>query len=200
MANERDIVRDLARKVAAIAAEPRMKAIRKRWCDVNALRRPDRAPVWCRPVACWAEIIPETSLKCRDPWLCNLEYGFRQIIFKRELDDDTPVDAFFDVSPALSVDPTNTWGVDIAHHAAPDAAGSWSYDPALKERSDFDRLRTPRFTVDRTATDRAMDQANALLGDILPVRLAASVPLGATMGTAAADLLGLEQMMVDMIA
>ena len=59
---ERDCVRQLAARVAEIAHEPRMEAITRRWRDVNALRKPDRAPVWCRPVGCWNEIIPEDAL------------------------------------------------------------------------------------------------------------------------------------------
>jgi len=51
MRDERAWVRDLARQVAEIAAEPEMETIRKRWRDVNALRKPDRPPVWRRSVA-----------------------------------------------------------------------------------------------------------------------------------------------------
>ncbi|MBW1899479.1 MAG: hypothetical protein JRI61_10525, partial [Deltaproteobacteria bacterium] len=45
--NEIDRIRALAERVVTIAREPRMTAIKKRWADVNALRKPDRAPVWC---------------------------------------------------------------------------------------------------------------------------------------------------------
>ena len=49
-----------------------------RWRKVNALDKPDRAPVWCKPVGCWSEIIPDDSLICTNPELRRLEYGFRQ--------------------------------------------------------------------------------------------------------------------------
>ncbi|MFA5863936.1 MAG: hypothetical protein WC975_04530, partial [Phycisphaerae bacterium] len=72
--NERDVVRELARKVAEIALGSENATIQKRWRDVNALRKPDRAPVYCRPVGCWREIIPPDTLVCQDPWLRGWEY------------------------------------------------------------------------------------------------------------------------------
>ena len=66
---ERDYVRELARQIAEIAHSQENAVICKRWRDVNALRKPDRAPVWCRPVGVWSELLPESALKCADPYL-----------------------------------------------------------------------------------------------------------------------------------
>jgi hypothetical protein len=66
---EIDRIRALAERVATIAREPRMKAIKNRWADVNGLRKPDRAPVWCRPMGCWKEIITDELLECTEPWM-----------------------------------------------------------------------------------------------------------------------------------
>lgn len=197
---ERDIVRRLAEKVAALACEPRMDAIRKRWRDVNALRKPDRAPVWCRPVGCWREILPSSSLECTEPGLRHLEYNFRQILYKRDIDDDTPVEPFLTVPGIFRVQPSNTWGVDIRRHASPIEGGAWAYDPPLKQSADFDLLTIPRFVFDRTASARRVEEFGALLAGIMPAKLEICIPLGATLGTAAADLRGLEQMMLDMSA
>jgi len=69
---QRDYVRDLARQVAEIAGSERNQRVIKRWKDVNALRKPDRAPVWCCPVGAWSEILPDEALLCTDPWLSVL--------------------------------------------------------------------------------------------------------------------------------
>ncbi len=195
---ERELVRELARKVSEIAHEPRMTAIRKRWREVNALRKPDRAPVWCRPVGCWREIIPEDALFCTQPWLRQMEYQFRQTIHKREIDDDTPVEGYFAVAALFRREPENTWGVDVGRHQSHTEGGAWGYDPPLKGEEDLDHLRIPTFTYDTQATRRRMERVEALLDGIMPVKLSAAPPLGATLGTAAADLRGLEQMMMDM--
>ena len=197
---ERDLVRGLAEQAAAIARDSRNERIRQRWRDVNALRKPDRPPVYCRPVGAWAEILPEDALTCTDPRLRRMEQGFRQILFKHELGDDTPLEPWFGVSAAFDVEPDNVWGFDVQHHTTGADGGAWAYDPPLKTAADFERLQVPRFSYNAARTQEALSRADDLVGDIIPVRLVCDAPLSATMGTAAADLRGLNEMMMDMAA
>jgi hypothetical protein len=197
-AAERDLIRELARRVAGIAAAPEMALIRRRWRDVNALRRPDRAPVWCRPVAAWDELLPDSELRCADPWLRSLEREFRQALVKHDIGDDTPLDGCFEIPAAMRPEPANLWGLETGRHKPVGPGGAWGYDPPLREAADFDRLAMPRFSHDADETRRRLERASELLGDILPVKLACGAPLGATLGTEAADLMGLEPMMLNM--
>jgi hypothetical protein len=200
MVDEREWVRELATKVAEIALGPQNATIQKRWRDVNALRKPDRAPVYCRPVGCWSEIIAPESLKCKDPWLRGWESEFRQLLYKHDIDDDTPFDPYFTVPAQIDVDPPNQWGVQIDHRHPQSEGGSWAYAPPLKTEADFDRLRMPIYRYNESASRRLLDRAQELLGDILPVRLQFGPGYdSATLGTAAADLRGLETMMMDMM-
>ena len=176
-----------------------MTAIRERWADVNALRKPDRAPVWCRPVGCWKEIITDDMLKCTEPWLRQLEYQFLQTIHKRDIDDDQPVEDYFALSAVFDCEPKNTWGVDIGRHGSSEEGGAWAYDPSLKTADDLDKLQVPTFTYCQEETQVRKTRLEDLLGDILPVKVTAGPFLSATLGTSAADLRGLEQMMMDMI-
>ena len=130
-------VRALAERVAAIAQEPRMKAIKKRWADVNALRKPDRAPVYCRPMGCWQEIIPDSMLECTNSWLRMLEHRFLQTIHKRDIDDDDPVEDYVSVTHGFKCKPENKWGVDIGRHQSNEKGGAWGYDPPLKTADDL---------------------------------------------------------------
>jgi len=197
--DQRAHVRELARRVADVAAGPENEVIEKRWCDVNALRQPDRAPVWCRPVGAWDEILPDDALACSDPWLRGIERGFRRILIKHDIGDDSPVDGYFAVGAKFDVEPANVWGFDVGKLRPDDAGGAWAYDPPLKTEADFDRLRLPAYTYNAAKTQEALSRADELLGDILPIRLTCGPPLGATLGTAAADLRGLTQLMMDMI-
>jgi hypothetical protein len=194
---EREAIRGLARQVAEIAAAPANAAIKKRWRDVNALRPPDRAPVWCRPVGAWGELLPDDALTCSEPWLRNIERSFCRILIKHDIGDDTPVDDTFPVNARFDIDPPNVWGVDVQKERPDDADGAWAYDPPLKTDADLDRLALPTFTYNAGRTDNALNQADALLGDILPVRLVCGEPLTVTMGSIIADLRGLTQMMMD---
>ncbi len=196
--DERAWVRALAQQVAEIAAGEENAAIIRRWRDVNALRTPDRPPVYCRPVGAWAELLPDEALCCHDPWLRSIERGLRAILIKHDIGDDDPVEPCYPVGAVWQCDPPNLWGMETGKHTSSMAGGAWSYDPPLKTAADFERLRMPHFTYNAEATQRALDRADALLGDLLPVRLACDAPLGATLGTTAADLRGLSEMMLDM--
>lgn len=196
---DREYVRDLAKHVADIAASDKNKRIIRRWCDVNALRRPDRFPVWCRPVGAWGEILPKDSLRCGDDRLRAVEYGFRRILIKHDIGDDSPVAGHFEVPAVFDIDPPNIWGVDIGRHTTGAAGGAWAYDPPIKDWSDLDKLRLPRFTYNHAATQEALSWADELLGDILPVRLVCRHPLDATLCSPATDLRGMTQLMMDLI-
>lgn len=194
---ERSVLRALADKVATAAADSRrMDPIRKRWRDVNALRKPDRAPVWCKPVALWSELIPEETYVCHDPFHRNIERSLRQVLFKLELDDDTPIDPFFPVPAILDVEPANRWGVEIARHVSASTGGAWAYDPPLREAGDFDRLCRPTFRYNAADTQRRIQRVGELFGDLLPPRRICLPPLSATYSQAA-ELRGLEQIMLD---
>ena len=188
----------LAERVVEIAREPRMAKIKQRWADVNALRKPDRAPVWCRPVGCWKEIISDDRLVCTSPWLRDIEHWFLQILHKRQIGDDTPVEDHFEVEAEFRCDPANIWGVDIEHEKPAEEDGAWKYDPPLKEEVDLDRLRIPVFTYDADATEERMARATELFAGIMEVKLTAGALLESGLGSAAANLRGLEQMMMDM--
>ena len=111
---ERAIIRGLAERVSEIAGSAENATIQRRWRDVNALRRPDRAPVWCRPVGAWAEILPDGVLECTDRWLRAVETSLRRTLIKHDIGDDHPVSPWWLVQAAFDVDPPNTWGVDVA--------------------------------------------------------------------------------------
>ncbi len=197
--SERQYVRDLAKRVAEIAGSERNRQRRRRWEDVSARRKPDRFPVWCRPVGAWDEILPKSSLRCADEWLRNVEYRFRQMLIKDEIGDDSVVEPFFALGAVLEVDPPNVWGVEIGRHAATAAGGAWAYDPPIKEWADLERLRLPKYTHNEQATRDAMGRAEELLGEILPPRLVCNPPIGATLCSPATDLRGMTPLMMDLI-
>lgn len=176
-----------------------MAAVKKRWADVNALRKPDRAPVWCRPVGCWKEIITDDMLICAEPWLREIERRFLRIIHKRDIGDDEPVEDYFALGTIFKRVPENTWGVDIGRHESQETGGAWAYDPPIKKEEDLDKLRIPAFTYSEKETLANKARHEELLGDILPVKLTTGPFLSATLGQAAAGLRGLEQMMMDMM-
>ncbi len=197
---ERELIRQLARQVAEIASSEENKQIVRRWCDVNALRKPDRAPVWCGPMGCWNELLPQDSLMCDHPWLRELEYQFRQILCKHEIDDDSSLESFYSVNAVFDITPSNHWGIEVGRHVSDEEGGSWSYDPPLKTEADFEKLKMPSFNYNEQKTNEQLERTQELLDDIIPVKLVCDPGYdNGTLGTAAADLRGLESLMMDTI-
>jgi len=197
---ERDYIRELASQVAELAASQENELIQRRWRDVNALRKPDRYPVFCRPAGSWNELLPWESLVCEDPWLRSIEYNFKMAFIKHDIGDDTPIESCFSVGAVLDCDPPNVWGVDIGRHQVDVPGGAWAYDPPLKTVADFDKLRMPRFTYNDAKTQEGLSRAQDLIGDILPVKLTCGLSIGTNLCGPAMALRGLEQIMLDMIA
>jgi hypothetical protein len=197
---EIDTIRELGRKVAEFAAGKENKLNIQRWKDVNALRKPDRAPVWCRPMSCWGELITPDKYVCKDPYLHSIEARLRKVLFKREVNDDEPVDNTFFVETIFDIDPKNKYGVDIAKHHSGDTGGAWSYEPPLKTPKEFEKLRLPIFTYNKTRTEEEMSRVHEILGDVLPVRRICLPPGDATICTPATALRGTTELLLDTIA
>ncbi|MBD3184023.1 hypothetical protein GF312_17195, partial [Candidatus Poribacteria bacterium] len=196
---DREIVRNLAAQIVELAESDEYEKRRKRWRDVNALRKPDRYPVWCRPVGCWPELLPEGDLECKDSFYRNMERSMRRNLIKHSIGDDTIFEPWWGVGAAFDRDTADVWGVPIKHTPAPTAGGAWKYDPPLKTEADFDRLTIPTYTYNEERTKRSLERMQDVLGDVMEVRLTCGVPLGAGLGGTAAYLRGLEQLMYDMV-
>jgi hypothetical protein len=195
---DRDTVRKLAEQVVELALSDEYEARRKRWRDVNALRKPDRSPVWCRPVGAWPELLPEEGLTCADRFHRGIERTLRRNLIKHEIGDDTVFEPWWGVAAVFDRDTPDVWGVPIRHIPAPGPGGAWKFDPPLKSEEDFDRLTLPTYGYNEAKTQQALSRMKEVLGDTMEVHLTCGVPLGAGLGGMAAELRGLEQLMYDM--
>jgi hypothetical protein len=199
--DERSYIRELAAITVDIAREPRMQPILKRWRDVNSGRMPDRAPVWCRPAGCWSEMLPQDSLVCKDPFLRKMEYHFRQTLLRRDINDDHPVYEYFKVDATIDCTPEHPYGFEYKKHFLGEEGSAWGYESALQTADDFKRLITPQYKFNAEKTAKDLELYQNLLGDILEVKATAvngffSI---ATVCSQAANLRGMEQMMMDML-
>lgn len=188
-------LRDLARRVAEIAADPAQDFRRQVWRAQNALR-PLKPPVFCSPEGSWVELIPENTLRLKAPLLRNWELGLRQRIYAWEhFDDDEVVDDVFEVRHAYE---DTGWGLESTRKHSDTERGSYVWDAPVKELGDLDRLRYPEVIVDWEESQRHLELAQELFGDILSV--IQRTPFWWSLGIMMvwAELRGLEQIMVDM--
>ena len=195
---DRETVLELARQVVELAKSDEYEARRKRWRDINGLRKPDRFPVYCRPVGAWAELLPGNMLTCKDPFCRNIEYNLRMSLIKHEIGDDDPIDPYWTVGAVFDQRTPHTWGVQVKHISPNTPGGAYRFDPPLKTEADFDNLRLPEWTYNEEKTRKSLAQMQEFFGDVMEVRLSGGVPLYPGLGGMAASLRGLDQLMYDM--
>jgi hypothetical protein len=73
-AEEKGLLRELARKVSAISQEPVWEQKRTLWKDKNSLRKTRPLVLCSLPEAAWDEILPERSMVVKDPWFRGCEW------------------------------------------------------------------------------------------------------------------------------
>ena len=192
------IARDLARQVMELACSEEYEARRRRWRDVNERRKPDRAPVWCRPAGVWPEILPGSALQCEDPTCRSVEYTFRQHLYKHWVGDDHIVEPWWGVSAAWDCDSAHTWGLPIPPQVASTDLGGFRYDPPVKCEEDYERITVPTYTYNPERTGQSLERMADLLGDAMPVRTELGPPLGPQLGTYLDKLRGMAPMLNDL--
>lgn len=193
------VVRDLARHVADVAADPEMGLTCQRWRDTYMLRRADRPPVWLRLDAMGQrELLPDAELQCSEPFLRAIERELRLVLRHREFGDDTVVLPYWKVPAAIQFDGEHLWGVPVKRRQPGEATGAWAYDPPIRSAGDLDRLRIPRWHHDEAETQRRLNIHAEVFGETLPIRLSALPPIFPGIARNATDLIGLDGLLLNM--
>ena len=192
---DREIVRDLAKRVAEIAALPVQTERRELWTRHNDLG-PVRPMILVFPEGAWRELLPDSVIECEDKALRGIERGFRQRIYYHEhIRDDTVIERGFVVGKAVR----NTgWGLEAKHVKSTEPRGAWGFDPVINEPADLGKLRHPEVTHDEKETQRRFEFAQDLLGDILEVELKGVAHVSFHPMSVYVKLRGLAQVMLDM--
>ena len=196
MSNDRDILRDLAKRYRALCDDPVQTERRNLWRRHNSLQ-PTRPLIYVRAFA-WPEMAA-SACQCEDPFYRAYESFFRQQLFWGSLDDDSIFEPWVTVG---AVHACSGWGVEIPRVRSEVAGGSYKIDYPIKRLEDIDRLRTPRHTIDEVRTAEAVDRLGETVGDILTVNLDRAPAYWMWAGdisTLLGHLRGIENFMLDML-
>jgi hypothetical protein len=195
-AREKEILRELAKQVAELAAHPREDEKKKLWFKLNDLQ-PVRPLVFCDPENGWNEIITQDQILCEKPLFRVWEMGLRkEIYWATQMQDDRVIEPFFNVPYSYT---DSGWGLSEVYTSGGDG-GSHVWDSPIKDYAvDLDKLHFPEITVDYAKTNEIVEVAKEILGDILQVRLRGLWwwTLGMTMDFI--HLRGLENLMMDLM-
>jgi hypothetical protein len=202
MGGDAAILKDLAKRVAEIAAGDVQDERRDLWRRHNSFQR-TRPLVLVLGMPYWGEVFPDERLRCQDPLFRAHERSLWQRIYQDRLADDSVTEPWVTVQATYAV-PTGErrWGPEIKFIPSPQKRGSWMFDPPIRTEADLDKLVRPRHVVDEPATARDKQKLADAIGEVLPV----VVDRGpywrhwwADISTDIARLRGLEQFMLDML-
>jgi hypothetical protein len=193
---EKEVLRMLAEKVAAIAASPLMAERRELWRRHNQLEK-TRPLILCDPENGWNEIITEAQLQCRGKLARRWEMELRKEIFwAEEMGDDKPVEPFLDVPYTVSPD---DWGLrTVIQQTDFQGAKNWE-SPLTDYGQDLKKLHAPNFEIDWETTYGSLELAGQLFGDLLSVRLKGTWWWSLGITVVAIFFRHLEKMYMDMI-
>jgi hypothetical protein len=194
--NDRTILRDLAQRVAEVAALPVQAERRKLWKKHNALQ-PVRPLILVFPEGSWNELLPDATLRCTDDTAQKTERQLRSRLYYHEhFQDDTVMERTWIVGKTIH---KSGWGLEPKQSARATERGSWHFEPVILDPADLKKLRYPEITYDEMATQTAWREAQELFGDILDVKLKGVSHISFHLMALYTGWRGLEEMMMDMV-
>ena len=174
MLNQTDvgIIRNLAARVAEIAAQPVQEEKRALWRKLNA-RQPIRPMVMMDQV-CWHELNGggELTLQCTDPECRGYEDHLRRILYQwRHFPVDRVVENFIPVYKAIH----NTgFGIGIREEITvgdpTNSVVAHKYENQFETEADLAKIQEPRISHDTTETARRLAVGHELFDGLLAVR------------------------------
>ena len=145
-AKEREVIRDLAKKLADLANQPIMEERRKLWYAHNDLKT-DQPVIDCSPEGAWREVITPDSLVCQDAAAREIEWTLRARIYRAEvINDDVPAELRWDCRKLIS---DTGWALD-GHKAHNAFTNESVHVPTISTINPFWR---PDYTFDETAAE-----------------------------------------------
>lgn len=190
----RKVLRELAAKVAELAARPIEQEKRKLWYSHNGLEA-TRPVIFCDPENGWKEIITERDLKCSGELARRWEFQLRREIFQGEsMGDDKVIEAVFNIQIAHE---ESDWGMKEIREGG-ENGGAYHWVSPLQDYNDLDKLRFPEIVVNYDKTEQLVNLAKDIFGDLLEVRRKGEWWWTLGLTQTLVNLRGLEQIMYDM--
>jgi len=200
-APDRDMLRQLAGELAAIAALPVQAAKARLWQQLND-RESARPMVWINEL-CWHEmnVDDELTLRCAHPWARDQERELRRTLYQwRHLPGDMIVSDHL-VSPLMfhSTDFGIMEDVDIATTDASSDVVSRHFKIQIRDWADLDKIKLPVVSHNQLATELHYQAMSETYAGILPVKKVGQTHIWYTPWDYLIRWWGIEEAMLDML-
>lgn len=196
---EKEILRDLAKRVRDISLDSIHEKNIQRWKAKNALKKDSPIIICNPPVTAWNEMIPDSTNVIKDRMLRGLEAGLRRTIYRWEhITDDWPITSNIFVPLSQTV---SDWMEGHKRPYTSEADHSAAFVPCINGYDDIKKMKFPELLIDRKASERNLESVGDLIGDILTVVQGApymrSKGWGESLMDELVEMRGLEQMYMD---
>lgn len=164
---ERNYLRELAKKQLEIANLPIMEKRRKQWFDLNT-GKPAIPPVVIETWTFNQDFMPyEKIMKTQSPAAVNMEWQLLCNIRNHELlDDDKVIPPCFRISWQIDV---KKYGIDLEVIHANDPGIAYQYKHPIKDlKQDMEKIKPSQIIFNRDDTLEWRDFVSETIGDILP--------------------------------
>ena len=168
---EKEILQNLAKKVAEISVLSIQDKTLKAWKGLNSLK-PER-PMFMIDQLPWGELNRdgELNLECEDWLMRNFEWQLREILYRwKYIQDDRVVENTIRVPKAIN----NTgFGLSVVQDFIPQAEGtgvnSQAYKNVLNDEDDIEKIQMPKVSEDKEASQKWLETAEDIFGGIMRV-------------------------------
>ena len=170
---EREILRQLAKEYAEIAALPAQKEKKALWLKTNTLQM--ERPMLLIDQIPWNEMDLDGSLCCRvqDAYWQGVENELRQTLYKwRHMPADMVVNPYIALPRPIE---NSGWGlevisdvIELEKHAT---ANSYRYTNQIQSMEDVERIQMPRITLDAEKEAEIIAQAHELFDGIIDFKM-----------------------------
>ena len=172
-AKDRDLIRDLARRVSEIASDPINDQKRDMWMRQNRLERV-RPLIYVQAIEwnLWEELIPPDQLQTTGPFARDQELELLKRIYCWEnFPDDRVVDGVIGCPIVIHGDIRDTgFDIELDLHMPDNPSGAHAFRAVIVNEEDIDMIQTePEVSVDWEETERRYDRLCDLYDSILPV-------------------------------
>ncbi|MDD3242602.1 MAG: hypothetical protein PHD32_02620 [Eubacteriales bacterium] len=167
---DREILRELAEKIASVAALPQQAQTRELWRALNDLT--PRRPMVAIDQVCWNELEnDELRLRCELPENRRYEQTLRRTLYQwNHFPVDMVVDDILDVEMAIR---DTGFGLDIHEETRSTEETSevlsHLYLNQLSRDEDLEKIHMPRIAHDAAETQRRLERAHGIFDGILRV-------------------------------
>jgi len=168
---EREILRNLAKQYAELAALPVQKERYQRGRDINDLK-PCRPMVWLHEIP-WHEMDIDGKLKlvCEDNFARQMEWHFRSTLYRWEyIQADMVVEETYYIPKSYS---STGMGIETKENLVNDSKHimSHTYIDLLDTPEKVEALKEPVLTALHDVDKQNVEWANDIIGGILPIKL-----------------------------